>query len=63
MHLVGFIIRIYLDARFSECQIKSERPDQLSANYSVSTVAHSLWVRRSRREAYHLSPSSAEFKI
>ena len=48
---------------FFSLLVESERLDQLSASYLVSTGAHSLWVRRSRREAYSLSPSSAEFKI
>jgi len=37
VHLVGFIIRIYHDAQSSECQIKSELLDQLSASYPVRT--------------------------
>ena len=42
---------------------EEESLDQLSASYSMSTGALSLGVKRPRREAYHLSPSSAEFKI
>jgi len=38
VHLVGFIIRIYHDARSSECQIRSIMP-RIVSNYAVDYKA------------------------